>query len=319
MSWGRAMIVAFALVAVLIVAASFGSICPSCDAINIGNPALTLCAVALGIAILVSLANSRRPLAVGAMIGTLAVLWAIGPRSVAVAQSCSAEATPTLHVVEFNLWEDNSRPTEAAAWIRAHRPDVVLLAEAKLGAAPVVDTLAEFYPFRVGCLRRLPCSTIILSRIRPTAVMSLGHGDVENRRGLSAAAMILPVAGLQAAIVAVHLSRPWPAGRQRVELAELSASLATFDRASTVVGGDFNAVPTMRLVRDFAADNGMRRVDTGATWPSTVGHWATIPVLAIDHVLVGRRWSVMRASVGPAAGSDHRGLDVILCAEEDQY
>lgn len=227
---------------------------------------------------------------------------------------CSGDGNaPRLRIVSTNLWAGNRDPAATLAWITAQQPDVVVLLEARDNARPIVAALARTMPYHVACHRRAPCSTMILSRIRPITVLSLAAGDAENRRALSAAVMTLSSGGELVDIIGVHLSRPWPPGRQRTELTQLSRYLAVHPQRRVVVAGDFNATPETQIMQDFGVENGLRRVAIdGGTWP--IWRSSGIPaVLAIDHLLAGQGLSARDANASPAIGSDHRGISATFC------
>jgi endonuclease/exonuclease/phosphatase (EEP) superfamily protein YafD len=290
-----------------------GAICYACDAINILLPMLIVASALALLLACVLTGHDRIARRWLAAFGCLFLLVAL--RSpIPPAPSCPARSTDsTLHVLEFNAWELNRTPGAAVQWILGQHPDAIILLEAKQRAASLPAQLQRAYPYRVACLPALPCSTLILSRIAPLAVYPLGRGDVENRQGLSAAAMVLGFSGRQATIVGVHLSRPLPWGRQSRELAQLKAALASFDPHTLVLGGDFNSTPDTALLRQAAADLDLRMIPTGATWPTAAARLWAASFLSLDHVLVGDGWRVAAASVGPTIGSDHRPIMVSLC------
>lgn len=209
-----------------------------------------------------------------------------------------------LTIVQWNLSQDNRDPGGAAAWIAAQQPDVALLQEAKGGAATVPARLAKVLPFVQSCHAHVHCSTLVLAALPPLRQVPLAHGDPENRRALSAALLDTGTATL----VSLHLSRPWPIGRQGRETAELAARLAGEDPRRLIIAGDFNAVPGMAAPAGLAARLGLRSAAApGASWP------AFLPLLAIDQLLIGEDWQVVAATRGPAGGSDHRPQRVTLC------
>ena len=307
---------ALALVGTALLVGRFGAICYACDALNVVSPALVVMSAA---ALMLACALNWRSAVARhwlALVGC-GLLLVVIRAPIRQAQSCPGKsAGATLKVLEFNAWEENRTPDAAAAWILGERPDAIILVEAKLRSASLPRKLSRAYPYQVACLPVLPCSTYILSRIKPIAAYPLGEGDVENRKGLSAAAMVIRVSGQEATIVGIHLSRPMPWGRQFRELALLKAEIGRFDPRGLIVGGDFNSTPETTFVRQAAADLDVSMIPTGATWPTSAMRSWMIGLLSLDHILVGDGWGVASAAVGPTIGSDHRPTLVSLCRSQ---
>lgn len=295
----------------------FGATCDACDTVNIGFSYLL--SAALFSILMLGVLRLRHggnwwPLATVTALVIFGTIRAPMP----VAAACATDGSSNrLKIVSFNAWIDNSQPGVAARWILDQQPDVVVLLEAKGRAAKLPALLAQALPYQVACLPKLPCSTRVLSRLRPTQQLPLGQGDVENRQGLSAAAMSLAMAnGRSVTIVGVHLSRPLPLGRQRRELAELEGRLVAHDPASLIIAGDFNAPQDSLMLRRFATNYELGRVATGATWPYAPEHQGIPNLLAIDHIFLGRANGVLDSGVGPVIGSDHNPVFATVCLNE---
>ncbi len=303
-------------VAVLVIG-RFGYDCDACDTLNIGYPYWLVEAVS-GIVMLAMIRARRggRWWPIAAI--TVLAIGAAFRMPMPVATACVAGApTNRLKIVSFNAWVENSQSALAARWILDQRPDVVVLLEAKGRAAPLPALLAPALPHQVACLANIPCSTKILSRFPPTVQMPLGQGDVENRKGLSAAALSLAMPnGRSVTVVGVHLSRPLPLGQQRRELTMLEDRLASYDPASLIIAGDFNATPDSLTLRRFAANNEIGRASMGGSWPTALAYPRTPGLLAIDHVFLGRAIGLVDRGVGPEIGSDHLPIVATVCLPE---
>lgn len=292
-----------ALLAAAILALALGATrdwLPLLDLFNIDRW-LVLAAGATGLALLAAAAVPGRDIGIGAVLLGLAMLTLPPLRSPpTVASGCTAP----LRIVQWNLRYANSGQARAAAWLRGTGADLLLLQEARAGAGSVRALLADDYPYRLACLARGGCSTVILARRRPDRLLPLARGDAENRRALSAARMDFG----RASVVSLHLSRPWPPGYQLREIALLEASLGDVDPLWLIIGGDFNSGPAMAPLRRLGDAHGLAAVDAGApSWP------APRALLRIDHLLVGRGWRVAAARREPALGSDHQPQVVTLC------
>lgn len=212
-----------------------------------------------------------------------------------------------LRIVEFNLYTRNMQPAAAATWIAAQKPDVAILLEAS-GSGPVVEALTSILPYRTSCRGDRSCTTVILSRLPPVERLGLSHGDADNRRTLSAA-LIRFDAPWDATIVAVHLSRPLPLGRQAREMNQLIAALAGRRDRRLVVSGDFNAPDWSIAFRSMTKKLAMQPVPSLASWP-TDGRLP--PFLTIDHSLLRGDWGEAHLHRGPMLGSDHRPFLLVL-------
>lgn len=212
----------------------------------------------------------------------------------------------TFRVVSFNILKDGRDPEGVANWIRAQKPDAVVLLEAAGRSASVPDRLADILPYRQYCDRRQRCSTILLARKKPDVARPLAHGDADNRRALSAAVMAWRRNGGWITLIGVHLSRPYPAGRQRAEVEALKAQMQKLpDKEHLILAGDFNATRRTYAVRNLAQALVEAR-GAGRTWPVPDMGWGPIgPLLDIDHIFSGKGLEAIRVSRGPALGSDH--------------
>lgn len=212
-----------------------------------------------------------------------------------------------LRIVSFNVMKDNPTPAQAAAWIRSERPDIVIVAEASRNADGVVARLAPYFPYRVSCLTRMRCSTVILSRTPPLASGGLARGDPENRKAVSATWMRFADGERTFTVVAVHFQRPWPLGDQGPARVAVAQFLDGIDRRMAIVAGDFNLAPwTFTMARQDRAFALPRLTGSLATWP------APIPMLPIDHVYAGTGWRLVSLVRGPSSGSDHYPLSFSL-------
>ncbi|MDQ0463947.1 endonuclease/exonuclease/phosphatase (EEP) superfamily protein YafD [Caulobacter ginsengisoli] len=220
----------------------------------------------------------------------------------------------TLKLVQFNLSKDNPRPSRAVAWILAEDADVVTLEEVVESTSGVPYALRQRYPYQVSCLADLPCSTMVLSKRAPAAQGRLGMPDTG--RYLSAAWMTLPGQGGPFTVVATHMTWPVPVGPQRYMNQRLAEATRPFRRDSLIVGGDFNSTPWSRGLRRMDGWLGLDRRTHGlASWPTAlprVGVKLPVPLLAIDQVYAGKSWKTVSVKRGPALGSDHYPVVVVL-------
>jgi endonuclease/exonuclease/phosphatase (EEP) superfamily protein YafD len=217
---------------------------------------------------------------------------------------------PGLRIVEINLFKDNSAPAATAQWILDQHPDIILIEEAAKSGAEVREALSADYPYQVSCLKRMRCSTVIMSRYRPKMAGGLARGDPENRKAVSAAWAVFESPRGDVPVIAVHMQRPWPFGDQefaREKIAELLALQPQAVRELAIVGGDFNLTPWTSAMQRQDQMFGLARLTRARpTWP------ASFPFLPIDHIYAGAGWRLGRITTGPRLGSDHLPLSVTL-------
>lgn len=220
----------------------------------------------------------------------------------------------TLKLVQANLFKNNPDAGQAVRWILKEDPDVVLLEEVVQNSSGVPRALRDRYPYQVSCMAALPCSTMVLSKRRPVAAGRMGLP--QPGRYLSAATMTLPGAGGDFTVVAVHMTWPLPAGPQRWMNARLAERTKAFAQDSLIVGGDFNSTPWSHALRRLDGWLGIERRTHGlASWPVSLPRLGTrlpSPLLPIDQVYAGKAWKTVSVRRGPAIGSDHYPLVVVL-------
>ena len=296
------------IVAGLLLAGRLAAYWSPADLINIARTPIAWVAVITGLALgWVNRARVRIALAAGAIV----LLGAISLIPLARPAGCAA-GRPTVRLLWYNMGGADIRDLDRSVdWIRSQGADVIGLAEAKAGErSAVIARLRPYYPAIRSCLNNGRCSTLLLSRLPVGTSSGLAHGDPENRKALSAATMRL--AAHKAPIVAAHLSWPLPLGKQRTELGQLFTAVGADPRL--IVMGDFNMTETMHGFQDFLHWTGLRAADASrATWPLRIGERAMVPLLQIDHLLVGDAWGVRAVRAVDGAGSDHRALVADVC------
>lgn len=300
---------------VLFVLIRWGPAYPALALLSIGEPVLPAIALVMFLVPTLMggpwLARSTRGLCGAAAVLSLGMfLSSAGSGSVHLPAAISSPRT--VRIVEFNAWSQNRAPDRAARWIIAQRPDIVVLLEAAGGGAEIARRLAPTFPHRIGCRGDRPCSTLILARLAPVERRGLARGDADNRRALSAAYMRLTPPQGDVGIVAVHLSRPLPLGRQQRELTELASRTADIPRNGLILLGDFNAPPWSTAVRSASRLLRLQPLAVRASWPAPDAGALFPPLFPIDQVLLGSGWSAASVVRGPALGSDHYPFVITL-------
>ena len=293
----------------VLLAGLLGSAAPEFDLANLVVVPFALLGLVCALALLFMV--RRRWKKVGMAAAALASGFMLIPP--AAPPSACPSGTARLRVAWLNA-EGSNNPAPIMAWLGREDPALVAFGElSKGGSLAVRAAVAERWPHAQSCLRELGCSTIIYARDRPTAQEGLARGNPINRKALSAVRMSFALDdGTQLNVMAAHLSRVLPLGKQAAELAELESHI---DKpADTIILGDFNATRRMHVLRDFAARNGFGVGKADApTWPQTFDGRETTPIIQIDQTLAGRNWAIEDLRTSPDLGSDHRGLVADLC------
>lgn len=292
----------------LLLAGLLGSTSPLLDLANLGQVPVALVTGLAGLALAwIARRRWKKSLYGLAGLAALAMLW---PPADAPGQ-CAPDAV-RLRLAWLNT-QGVTDPAPLIAWLEAEQPDAVAFAELRPGAAEVRRAMRVLYPYAQFCHRSGNCGTVIHTRVPPVNVAALARGDPQNRRALSAVRTGLRLGdGTPFNLMATHLSRPLPLGRQREELAELEGHIE--QPADTIILGDFNATRRTATLSDFASRNGLvAAAADGPTWPVQLEGQSALPLIQIDQLLVGRNWAVERLRTSGNLGSDHAGLVADLC------
>ena len=220
-----------------------------------------------------------------------------------------------LKLIQFNLWEHNIDPAGTVRWIEDQDADIVVVEEAQNAGGRVASALAGRYPFSTSCDPPRPCSTMILSKVRPEASGGLLSPGMASR--LAGAWASFGKGAARFTVVGAHHGWPIPAGVQQGQSRRLAKVLDGFERPSLIVAGDFNSTPWSFAMRRQDARFGLqRRTHAMPTWPARrTRYWALaspFAFLPIDHVYAGAAWRTVSVTRGPRLGSDHFPVVVVL-------
>jgi endonuclease/exonuclease/phosphatase (EEP) superfamily protein YafD len=220
-------------------------------------------------------------------------------------------ARPTVKLVTFNIhgWVMRD-PGPMVAWLHATDPDYILLQEATgVSGEQVLTRLASQWPHRVDC--GLPaCLSVILSKQAP-------ESTVKAASPWASAVFSAPGGTGSLALMAAHTA--WPIDRplnllaptataQADQYRRIAAQVATLGPDRTILSGDFNSSGWSHGLNRLVREASLRRHSQALySWPASplLGGLPTGPVLAIDHVMSGRDWTLKSIMRGPALGSDH--------------
>lgn len=199
-------------------------------------------------------------------------------------------------VYQKNMLFRNDQLSALAADIRATNPAIVTLQEVLPENQVWLDGLKDAFPHQLLCPGRRVGGPAILTQLTPVP------GTEICGPGLAAMQVVAGSAEDQDRfwVVSVHLHWPWPNGQAD----HVKLLLPILDRLQgpAIMAGDFNMVRWANSVKQMSDILGVRAA--GPTAGTYVGLSQIFP-LPIDHVFATGGG---RASLRPAAGSDHLGL-----------
>lgn len=221
----------------------------------------------------------------------------------------SAPTGDALRVMSLNAMFGKADAAQVLARAKADQADAVVLLEATPG---LVGELAKVgfdkvYPHRIGTSDTTASGTLIYSR---TPITEVARGrtiftSIAGRIGKGATSWT---------VVGVHPVAPTFGVRAWVaDAAAVRELVAPLRSSTTVVVGDFNAVPqhdTMRRLYGLGFADAVRQTGAGwqMTWP--LGY-PVPPLIDIDHALVGGGVVANAIDFFTVTGTDHRGLTVV--------
>jgi endonuclease/exonuclease/phosphatase (EEP) superfamily protein YafD len=221
-----------------------------------------------------------------------------------------------LRLVQMNVWKENIDQPRTAAWILSQAPDVVVIEEGG-GAAltPLRERLQAQLPYLAGCHGGLPCEVMIFSRAPLAAEGRLrGVKQTPSMYVVATWARLSDPPGVM--VAGVHKRWPDLSGVQSQETWSLALRMRQFDLRNAILAGDFNSAGWSQGMMELERSLGMRRVTHGLlTWPAREtlsGRAFPVPIVGIDHVLIGSNVQVRSVRRGPRLGSDHYPVVVDL-------
>jgi endonuclease/exonuclease/phosphatase (EEP) superfamily protein YafD len=217
----------------------------------------------------------------------------------------------SLKVIEFNAWVRNPEPQRVAEWLAQQDPDVVVLAESSPLVEREIIAQTHLQIFHgsgaVIATRGKPLAEHVAWEMRHLAGAPTEFTWVELR---GADGHLFTVAG-------VHKGWPIPSRYAWGQDRNIAAFVATQDRPSLILAGDFNSTQWSFRQRITDAAIGLERRDIAIpTWPARfveLGRLSfSVPFLSIDHIYAGSSWKMVSVKRGPRLGSDHYPLVATL-------
>ncbi|MBI1213877.1 MAG: hypothetical protein GC190_20640 [Alphaproteobacteria bacterium] len=214
-------------------------------------------------------------------------------------------AGPHVRLLSFNIFFDNQRLADVVQAVRALNADVVVLLEVAPHNRDLLRPLDQDYPHRIDCWQKRRCDILVLSRI-PLTDLEPSLSIINTPPAWAAAA--LDIAGCRFALIAAHLSLPFPfhyPGEQAARATSLTQIVQQIE-GPKILAGDFNAASWGAVVTDIADATQLQLLTGyGATWPTGLPTYLGIP---IDNVLASRSLLFLSRELEEIPGSDHRGV-----------
>lgn len=267
------------------------------------NFQLQLAIILSGIAILLFCFAARR----WAGVTMLTACASIIPLALALTPTVNPPAGPNqIKLMSFNVFAVNPTMDAAIDCIKEHDPDVVLVIEYANTWKKHVDTLLEFYPYRVDELRWHGFGIVLLSKfeLSETQVVQTVNAATDAPLIIST----IKVGDQEVRLFAAHLLAPMDPMRmdfRNQQLVEIADLIGDSSKQPTILVGDFNCVPwsshMQRLLQQTELRDTRRGIGYHASWP-TDRFFMRIP---IDHAFVSDHIHVKSRKLLGQTGSDH--------------
>jgi len=296
---------AAAFVAVLSLAAFFGSAWWVLDLVAAFRPQLVVGLTGAGVA----LAIGRWP-RLAVLVLLVAVVNAVPIVPLFAGSQRGAERE--LRVLSFNVLAKNENYAEVVEFIRRSEADVVVLHEA---SEPWEDAVAAA-DLDYTIYKNRPSEDIFGSMVLAPAdavVESFGFRASDPR-----AASIELASGVS--LLAIHPLSPATPRRARLRDQQLAwaGDWVLAQQGPVIVVGDFNATPYSypyrRLVKRTGLRDSVRGFGLELSFPA---RRSPLLQVSIDHLLYSADLTIVDRRLGPALGSDHNPLTVDLDLDRD--
>ena len=215
-----------------------------------------------------------------------------------------------IRVVALNVAAENRDRTRVIGFLRATRPDVLVVTELNDFWMRALDAVAGDFPIRRLEPRESHYGIALMSRL-PLTILD------DKPAGAHAVVARLPQPRLT--IVGTHAFPPLTPQllvRRNQEFAALAAFVRR-QREPVVLVGDLNSSSWSPAFRDLLRDTGLRDTRLGRGLQSTWPAWLPMVQIPIDHALVSPGVRVHRRFVGERVGSDH--LPIVLDFSIDTF
>jgi endonuclease/exonuclease/phosphatase (EEP) superfamily protein YafD len=226
----------------------------------------------------------------------------------------SASDRPVVRIVSLNVHWRSRDYARTLQWLRAEKPDLVLLLEITPEWAEALNELEAEFPYSRSVPRLDSGGIALYSRV------PLEHLQIRHLDGINLPTVIAQVQVLDRllTVIGTHPPSPISANDFDVRNRQLAAvgRLARQQTGAVIVLGDLNTTSWSPYFRDLLADSGLADTRRGF---GVLASWPNLPSplrIPIDHCLVSHQVAVRDRRIGPAVGSDHRAVIVDLTVKD---
>jgi endonuclease/exonuclease/phosphatase (EEP) superfamily protein YafD len=224
-------------------------------------------------------------------------------------KSTASSDTHRLSVMQFNLW--GGKNSQYAAVVKAiieANPDIIMFSEIsptwlkalKAGLAGYPYVTAHPHNGGIAVFSRLPIARekieIYGPRLRPRAIVTITQ------------------AGSQFTFIAIHPHIPIKTFALRNGEFEVVAREArqAGENGPVIIAGDLNCTSWSPYFSKLLSESNLKNSESGFGVQPTYNRFHLFPLLPIDNCLVSKNINVISRTVGPAVGSDHLPVTVVL-------
>ena len=250
-----------------------------------------------------------RTAAVSAAIATVCFALAFSYERITPQGETAGAAERSYRAMTFNAWEQAKTMTQLKEFLRAEKPDFVILQEITVKDWRALQDLKDIYPHRTYCDDWL-CGVAFLSRHKWASAKAANFGP----HNLPLIRVMFPEALSGLTLFAVHSARPhWKYSTQREQFEHLATYMKANTTSPTLMAGDMNASAFSALLRDFGDTSSLKPVGgLLASWPQRLRQMGYLKLpflqLDIDQFFVKPDMKILRKWRGPDLGSDHRPM-----------
>ena len=219
-------------------------------------------------------------------------------------------ARPPIKIVSFNVLKSNQRYSTVRKFLRQEAADIVILQEVNAAWKSELKPLSAEFPYRFIRASESFYGLALFAKIPWESVTYLPFAETGGAPIIRAR---FRVAGRPFTFFGTKTFPPtkadWSSHRdqQLYKLGELAREIS----GPLILAGDLNATSWSHGFTAFLRGSGQQRWDGGghgASWPAILG-WAGI---RIDHIMVNSDLRMLRQSIGPNIGSDHRPVIAVV-------
>ena len=219
------------------------------------------------------------------------------------------EGAKTIKVIHYNRRHMLSEHADFISWVKAERPDILVIQEAKESHQNAMETIEKLYPYTITEARQNAFGQLIYSTF-PIISSDVTYTERHALTIFYIHAVVDLGDDRTLSLYAIHPPPPMNSAlaKQRNEDLFSIATAIENDKAENIIMlGDWNCTPYSPHFKNLVERTGLKNDYTSLSpipsWPS---HFA-VPLfqIPIDHILHKGHLELMEKRRGPAMGSDH--------------